>query len=469
MILKTKLIAGTCLAILMSVGSFATSAQQLNTEQQAQLNHLKKTALQSNLSYQLIESLTTEVGHRMMGSIGDKKSIVWAVNKMKALGFDKVWTEEVTGSYWLRGEAKARIVAPYPHDVVVLALGGSIGTAKAGLTAEIAHFETFADLKAAPDNSLNGKIAFVSYQMERHIDGNGYGPAVATRVSGAVVAAQKGASALVMRSVGTDNNRTAHTGVMRYKDKVKQIPAAALSSPDADLLVNQLKRGEAVNFYLNMTARTKAEVVATSANVIGEFTGSEFPEEIVALGAHLDSWDVGTGALDDGLGIGMVMAAAHHIGQLPERPKRSIRVILFAAEEMGLLGAKQYVKDHKDDMAAHVIGAEWDFGIGRIYKMTPGVGAQSLNAIRELAQYLAPMGVALAPENNAQGQSDMSALSDAGMPSIDFAPDGSNYFDYHHTENDTLDKVEPEALKVNTAIYTMYAYFVAQAMVDFRK
>ena len=223
---KTKIIASTCLAVCMSVGSFFVSAQQLNAEQQAQLNELKTTALQSDLSYQLIESLTTEVGHRLMGSEGDKKSIVWAVDKMKALGFDKVWTEEVTGSYWLRGDAKARIIAPYPHDVVVLALGGSVGTAEKGLTANVAHFETFADLKAAPDNSLNGKIAFVSYQMERHIDGKGYGPAVGTRVTGAVVAAQKGASALVMRSVGTDNNRTAHTGVMRYKDGVKKIPAA---------------------------------------------------------------------------------------------------------------------------------------------------------------------------------------------------------------------------------------------------
>ncbi|MGB2739296.1 MAG: M20/M25/M40 family metallo-hydrolase [Cognaticolwellia sp.] len=466
---RIKIIASTCLALCMSVGSFSVSAQQLNAEQEIQLNDLKTTALKSDLSYQLIESLTTEVGHRLMGSDGDKKSIVWAVDKMKALGFDKVWTEEVTGSYWLRGEAKARIVAPYPHDVVVLALGGSIGTAEAGLTANIAHFATFADLKAAPDNSLDGKIAFVSYQMERHIDGKGYGAAVGTRVNGAVVAAQKGASALVMRSVGTDNNRTAHTGVMRYKDDVKKIPAATLSNPDADLLVNQLKRGGEVSMYLQMTARTDAEVVATSANVIGEFTGSELPEEIVALGAHLDSWDVGTGALDDGLGIGMVMAAAHHIGQLPKRPKRTIRVILFAAEEVGLLGAKQYVIDHKNDMTNHVIGAEWDFGIGRIYKMTPGVGAQSLNAIRELAQYLAPMGVALSPDNDAKGQSDMSALSNEGMPSINFAPDGSNYFDYHHTENDTLDKVEPKALKFNTAIYAMYAYFAAQAPVNFRK
>jgi len=332
---KTKIIASTCLAVCMSVGSFFVSAQQLNAEQQAQLDELKATALQSDLSYQLIESLTTEVGHRLMGSEGDKKSIVWAVNKMKALGFDKVWTEEVTGSYWLRGDAKAKIIAPYPHDVVVLALGGSVGTAEKGLTANVAHFETFADLKAAPDNSLNGKIAFVSYQMERHIDGKGYGPAVGTRVTGAVVAAQKGASALVMRSVGTDNNRTAHTGVMRYKDGVKKIPAATLSNPDADLLVNQLKRGKPVSLFLKMTAKTDAEVIAKTANVIGEFTGSELPNEIVALGAHLDSWDVGTGALDDGLGIGMVVAAAHHIGQLPKRPKRTIRVILFAAEEVG--------------------------------------------------------------------------------------------------------------------------------------
>lgn len=459
-----------CLMVtLMSFTCVTTHADELNTDEIKQLHALKETALNSELSYQLIESLTTEVGHRLMGSDGDKKSIIWAVSKMKSLGFDKVWTEEVTGSYWLRGEAQARILTPYPHKVVAMALGGSISTPGNGLTAKIAHFETFDDLKAAPDNSLKGKIAFVSYRMERHIDGKGYGPAVGTRVMGAIVAAQKGASALVMRSVGTDNNRLAHTGIMRYKEGIKKIPAATLSNPDADLLVNQLKRKGDVSMYLKLTAKTDAEVVAKSANVIGEFTGSELPDEIVTLGAHLDSWDVGTGALDDGLGIGMVVAAAHHIGKLPQRPKRTIRVILFAAEEVGLLGAKKYVQVHKDEMEQHVIGAEWDFGIGRIYKMTPGVGPLSLNAIRELASYLAPMGVSLSPENNAKGQSDMSALSDLGMPSINFSPDGSDYFDYHHTENDTLDKVDPVALKFNTAIYTMYAYFAAQSTVDFRQ
>jgi len=272
-----------------------------------------------------------------------------------------------------------------------------------------------------------------------------------------------------MRSVGTDNNRIAHTGVMRYKDKVKKIPAAALSNPDADLLVNQFSRGKPVNFYLRMTSSNPHGETVKSANVIGEITGSEFPNEIVAIGAHLDSWDVGTGALDDGIGVAMVLASAHHIAQLPKRPKKTLRVILFAAEEVGLLGAKAYVEKHETKMVNHVIGAEWDFGLGRIYKMTPGVGASSLNGIRELAQVLAPMGVALAPTNKARAQSDMSLLSDAGMPSINFSPDGSQYFDYHHTENDTLDKVDALALKQNTAVYTVFAYFATQANINFRK
>jgi Zn-dependent M28 family amino/carboxypeptidase len=449
--------------------SFASSAQTLTDKETEQLSQLKNIALTSDLSYQVLESLTTEVGHRLMGSAGDKKAVVWAQAKMHALGFDKVWTEKVTGTFWQRGEVQAKIIAPYPHDIVAIALGGSIATSKQGLTAKIAHFETFADLKAAPDNSLNGKIAFVSYQMERHIDGNGYGPAVETRVGGAVVAAKKGASALVMRSVGTDNNRIAHTGIMRYEEGVKKVPAAAISNPDADLLVNQLKRGKPVSFYLKLTAHTDPEIIAVSANVIGEIIGSEFPNEIISIGAHLDSWDVGTGALDDGMGVAIMLASAHHIALLPKRPKRTIRVILFAAEEVGLLGAKQYMKLHQDNMANHVIGAEWDFGVGQIYKMTSGVGNKSLSAINDFAKHLAPLGIDLSNDNSARAQSDMSIMSAAGMPSMNFSPDGSKYFDYHHTENDTLDKVNPIDLKQATAVYTMFAYFAAQSSVDFRK
>ncbi len=454
---------------LVALVAVHTNAQTLNSTQQKELESLKQTALNSELSYQLIESLTTEVGHRLMGSEGDKKSIQWAMNKMKSLGFDKVWQEPVTGTLWHRGDVEAKVTAPYPHTLSAIALGGSVGTSANGITKDIVHFETLAALEAAEDNALNGKIAFISYRMKAHIDGDGYDKAVGARVRGAVVAAQKGASALIIRSVGTDNNRLAHTGIMRYQDGINKIPAASVSNPDADLLVNLLKRDKPVSLFLKLTARIDEKQIAKSANVIGEITGSESPDEIVAIGAHLDSWDVGTGALDDGMGVGMVMAAAYHIAQLPERPKRTIRVILFAAEEVGLLGAKQYMIDHKEEMSRHVMGAEWDFGVGHIYKMTPGVGASSLNAVRELAGYLAPLGVALAQENDAKAQSDMRLLSEAGMPSMNFSPDGSKYFDYHHTANDTLDKVEPKALKQATAIYTMFAHFAANSGVDFRQ
>lgn len=445
-----------------------SAAAEITASHKQQLDALKATALNSDLSYQLVESLTTEVGSRMMGTPGDQRAVKWAQAKMKSLGFDKVWTEQVVRQDWSRGDIEAKILAPFPHKVAVLSLGGSVGTSANGITAKVVHFKTLDALKAAAPGSLKGKMAFVSYQMKRHIDGEGYSPAVQTRVFGAAIAAEKGAVALVMRSVGTDNNRTPHTGSMYYTDGVKKIPAVALSNPDADLLVNQFKRGQDVSFYLRSSASIKSGQV-TSANVIGEMTGSELPDEIIAIGAHLDSWDVGTGAIDDGLGIGMTLAAAYHIAQLPERPKRTIRVILFAAEEIGMLGAKKYMELHKDKIDTHMFGAEWDFGTGRIYKMKPGVGPSALNAVREFANYLAPMGISLAPENDAIAESDMGKLSEAGMPSMLFLPDGNAYFDYHHTENDTFDKVEPEALKHNTAVYTLFAYYAAQSDTDFRK
>ncbi len=455
-----------CIAMVMSP---LVTAKTLNNSEQADMHALLKTALSSDLSYELVESLTTEVGPRMMGTPGDAKAIVWAVDKMKSLGFDKVYTEEVTSTQWLRGEARASITAPYPHNIVAIALGGSVGTGEEGITAQVVHFEDLAALKAAKSGSLQGKIAFVSYKMSRHIAGKGYGAAVGTRVHGASIAAEKGAIALIMRSVGTDSNRVAHTGVMEYKEGVKKIPAAALSNPDADLLINQLNRGKPVSFYLKLTASIEEKQIIRSANVIGEITGSETPEQIVAIGAHLDSWDVGTGALDDGIGVAMVMAAAHHISKLKNRPKRTIRVILYAAEEVGLLGAKQYMIDHKDEVKNHILGAEWDFGTGKIYEMVPRVGPKGLNAVKDLAAYLAPLGVTLSAKNNGRASSDMGLLTDAGMPSMRLSADGSDYFDYHHTENDTLDKVNAEDLKQNTAVYTLFAYFSAQAAVNFRQ
>ena len=448
---------------------FNASAGSLSDQDTARILDLKETALSSNLAYEIDESLTTEVGARRVGTAGDKRAVEWAVAKMKQRGFDRVWTEEVIHHAWIRGTAEARIISPYPQKMVAIALGGSVGTPAGGLTAEVVEFADLAALEAAAPDSLKGRIAYVSYRMERKIDGAGYGPAVKTRSAGPSIAAAKGAIALIMRSVGTDNNRIGHTGGLQYNDDIVKIPAAALSNPDADLLSNTIRRGKPVKVFLKLTAMRQDDIAVTTANVIGEISGSTNPDEYVVMGAHLDSWDVGTGAVDDGIGVSITLAAAHHIAALPTRPKRSIRVILFAAEEVGLVGARQYVERHKDDMASHVIGAEWDFGTGRIYEMTPGVGPSALNSIRELAELLAPLGVSLSPKNDARGQSDMSALGKTGMPAVNFEPDGLKYFDYHHTENDTLDKVDAEALKQNTAVYTIFSYFAAQSGIDFRK
>lgn len=459
----------SALAGLLVLTTSVTWADELASETKQQIQTIKDKALNDDLSFEIIESLTTEVGPRMVGTPAEKASVKWAVNKMKALGFDKVWTEESEATLWERGALDAQITAPYPQKVKALALGNSVGTGGETVSAEVVAFDNLEALKAAPADSLENKIAFVTYQMERHRDGHGYGKAVGARVSGASEAAKKGAVGFIMRSVGTDTNRFAHTGVQMYQDDVKKIPAIALSNPDADLVEAMLTRDEPVTFSITMdNADTKGKTT-TIANVIGEVTGSKYPDQVVTLGAHLDSWDVGTGAVDDGIGVGITLAAGHYLSQLEERPERTLRVILFAAEEIGLQGAKDYVKKHRDEMDNHVIGAEWDFGNGKIYELAPGVSEQALDDMRAFAQLLAPLGVEMASTNNAKGQSDMSALGNAGQPAVNFNPDGSDYFDFHHTENDTLDKVDKAALKTNTAIYSMFALFATDSGVDFRK
>ncbi|MCW8109838.1 M20/M25/M40 family metallo-hydrolase [Alteromonas ponticola] len=454
---------------IVTIVAFAGPVSALEEKLHAQLDELKSASINSSLSYDIIESLTTEVGARMVGTPAERKSVEWAVAKMQALGFDKVWIEESQAPNWQRGELEVTLTSPFLHKLVALSLGNSVGTDTKPIETEVVKFNNLDALKAAEPNSLTGKIAYVAYSMERKKDGSGYGNAVGARVNGAAIAAEKGAVAYVMRSVGTDSHRFAHTGVMRYKEEGKQIPALALSNPDADLLENALKRNKPVTMGIASSASGPLNDTVTIANVIGEFTGSEHPDEVVTLGAHLDSWDVGTGAIDDGIGVGITLAAVHHIARLKHRPKRTIRVILFAAEEIGLLGAKDYVARRNGNMDNHVIGAEWDFGNGTIYKLAPGVGENALLKIKEFAEYLAPLGVEMASTNNAKGQSDMSELGKAGQPAVNFYPDGSDYFDYHHTENDTLDKVDTEALKINTAIYTTFAWYAANSGIDFRK
>lgn len=436
---------------------------------------IRERALIDNLPVDIVESLTTEVGPRRIGTEGDKRAIAWAVAKFEELGFDRVWTEEVTVEHgWVRGEANAEVVSPYPHNLVLTALGYSVGT-DGDLTGEIVEFATFDDLLAVPEgDSLAGKIAFVSYSMADYVPPpgesrmGGYGQGTRARGRGHVEAAKRGAAAIVIRSVGTDSNRIGHTGSgYGYVEGVPMIPAAALSAPDAILLQNMLKRGKPVTMKLNMTSEITGPIVG--ANVIGEITGREGSDEYLVLGAHLDSWDEGTGAINDGAGVGSMMAAAAMIGQLEQRPRRSIRVLLFGGEEIGLVGVQQYAERHADDLDEHLLGAEVDGGGGRIHTLTSGVGDTSVPLVHEMYKLIAPLGVAWSDSNDATGASDMSVLGRAGMPALNFGQNSNDYFDYHHTPNDTFDKIIPEDMRYLTAAYATIFFLAAEMDIDFRK
>jgi len=399
----------------------------------------------------------------MAGTPQDTMVVKWAVKKFKELGFDKVWTEPVTYPTWKRGVETAQVLSPFPQPLYITALGGSVSTDEDGLTAEVVHFLTLDDLKAAKQSQVKGKIVFISYKMQRFRNGKGYGPAVAARGNGAVEAAKKGALAIIIRSIGTDSHRLPHTGLMKYQDDVTKIPAAALSNPDADQLVRILKREKPVLIKLNIGAHPTAEF--TSHNVIGEITGSTNPEEYIILGGHLDSWDLGTGAVDDGAGVALTMAAATLIKNSGIQHRRSIRVVLWANEEQGLKGAVAYAKAHHKDIEQHIIGAESDFGAGKIYQFSTLVTDKDVPFMDQMAKMLSPLGIARG-DNKAGPGPDLIPLYKNGMSVFRLSQDGSDYFDLHHTADDTLDKVEPKSLAQNVAAYSVYALMTAQYQSD---
>lgn len=449
----------TLFALLASQTPAPPPIVMLTEEQIETAVLLRDQALESSLAYDITESLTSEVGARLPGSAGDELAVAWGIAKFNELGFDRVTTEPVTFPRWLRGEAHAEVISPFPHALTITALGGSTATPAEGIEATIAAFETVEALEAVADGSLDGQIAYIANRMERHRDGSGYGPAVRARSSGPQIAHAKGASALLIRSVGTSNNRIAHTGLMRLEDPTQVVPAASMSNPDADLLDRLIARGEPVRMQFRSSSRWDGE--ATSNNVIGDFIGSSRPEEIVLIGCHLDSWDLGTGAIDDGAGCGITMAAAQIIGSQHHRPARTIRVVLFANEEMGLIGARAYRDAHQDEVAQHVIGSESDFGAGRIYRFSTRVRPEALAAVDQISQVLAPLGITRG-NNRGNGGPDMSPMQAAGMPVARLFQDGTDYFDLHHTANDTFDKVDPDAMAQNTAAWVVFTYLAAE-------
>lgn len=423
---------------------------------------LRETALAESDAYSFVAGLTTEVGARPAGSVNDRKAVAWAARKLESYGL-VVRTEEVTVPHWVRGKAAGRIVAPYPHPVTLVALGGSIGTPEGGIEAEVIEVEGLEELATLSPEAVAGKIVFFNRRMERHPQGAGYGPAVQARGKGPAAAGPLGAVAVLIRSAGTSKNRFAHTGGTRYAEGERKIPAAALSNPDADLLEAQLATGKTVRFHLELGCRSLPE--ETSANVIGEIRGREKPEEIVMLAAHLDSWDLGTGAIDDGAGCAIVSETGRLLAALPRPPRRTVRIFLSANEEFGLSGARAYGAAHADTLAHHTAALESDLGVGHVRIFRSRVAEGRLPFVRELARLLAPLGIEHA-DVPAYGGADLRPLREALVPLFDLPQDATTYFDYHHTANDTLDKLDPDELRQNVAAYVTAAYVLAETEVD---
>ncbi len=436
----------------------ATTSRAFSEAQLAQARQLRERALADDRAYELLRSLTSQVGPRPAGSAGDARAVAWALERMRALGFANVHAEPVTVPHWVRGECSVETVSPWPQRLAAEALGGSIATPDGGIEADVVAVTNLDEMAQGDSTRFAGRIVFFSGRMERARDGSGYGRAVTVRGRGAIEAARRGALAVVIRSVGTDRNRLPHTGAMRYDPAFTRIPAVAISNPDADLLQDQLATGRTVRMRVRNTSRMADST--QSANVIGEIPGREKPGEVVVLGAHLDSWDLGTGAHDDGAGVAIMTAAARLIGDAPQRPRRTIRVVLFANEEFGLSGARAYAQVHASEAARHVFGMESDLGAFLPLGLRSRVTPEYLPAIHAMHSLLVPLGVEYRG-NDASGDADVGQLVPLGVPVCDLDTDASDYFDLHHTANDTFDKVDPLLIRRNVACYAVLAWLAA--------
>jgi hypothetical protein len=456
------------IVLVLSLTGIGQAADQTTTIAPADLERaaqLRDQALHADTAWDFTEGLTTEVGPRLAAGANDARAREWVIARFKALGFDKVWSEPVTYPKWVRRSESAEILAPFPQPLAISALGYSPGTAAGGLDAEVVAFDSFAALEAADASRIQGRIVYVGPRMAAKRDGADYGIGSRVRTAGPALASRKGAAGFLLRSAGTGHDRFAHTGITHFPEGVTPIPAAALAIPDADQLERVLARGKPVRVRLALDCGLEGDY--TGANVVAELRGSSRPDEYFIMGGHLDSWDPGTGAIDDAAGIAIAAGAAHLIAQLPQRPARSIRVVAFANEEAGLYGGKAYAQAHKDEIAKAVLGSESDFGADRIWKITASVKPGARDAVAAMARLMQPLGVEYDAGAPGHGGSDLSAVHGVGMAALSLHQDGTRYFDWHHTANDTLDKVDPEQLRQNVAVYVVAAYLAAQAEGDF--
>jgi hypothetical protein len=430
---------------------------------QAGAEAVRDKALADPTAYDLIESLSVDVGPRMAGSEAAARARDWGVARLRALGFSNVHVEPFPITAWRRGPEEAEITAPHPQTLAIIGLGGSVPTPPEGVEGEIVLFRAYADLLAAPAGSLTGKIAVVTQPMARAPDGSGYGAAGPMRRAGPSEAARRGAVAYLVRSLATGESREPHTGALNYKADAPKIPAAALSVIDAELIEHLAARGEPIRIRLKLASSSGP---AEAWTVEGEIPGAEHPDQIIQVGGHLDSWDPGTGSIDDGAGLAIAVAAAKLAGgQNP--PKRTIRVALFGDEEMDF-ARPAFAAAHKAEMPNMVVVGESDIGADRARSVRVPAGAAGAPEMKTYAAVLAPLAVNLSPDPSRFSGDDVADLARAGVPAVDVAQDASRYFDWHHSSEDTLDKVDRGQLNQAVATWAAFIYIAANSDIDFR-
>ncbi len=410
-------------------------------------------------AYDKLAWLTDRIGNRLSGSPSLERAVAWATEQLRRDGLEHVWTETVQVPRWVRGREHARIVAPTEQRLAILALGGSVPTPTGGISGEVIEVDGLDALRSAGDR-VRGKIVLFNREMQRGMDAeNGYGKLSPLRVDGPAEAGKLGAIAALVRSLGTANFRLPHTGATHYTDDGPRIPAAAVSAEDAMLIGRLLAQGETVRVELELGCQTLAD--APSANVLAEIRGREKPDEVVLIGAHLDSWDVGAGAIDDGAGCAMVLETMRLVRKLGLVPRRTLRAVLFTNEENGLRGGRDYAEKHLAELPLHVAAIESDSGGAPPVAFGVSAGPGGADAVRDLARPLAELGIKdVFPRG---GGADISPMRKHGVPLIGHMPDSTYYFDYHHTEADTLDKVDRAALDQNVAVLAYLAYTLADS------
>jgi carboxypeptidase Q len=415
-------------------------------------DRLIKAATADDFAWQRLAELTDTYGNRLSGSENLERAVAWAVAAMKADGLENVRAERVMVPRWIRGHETAEIIDPERHSVEILGLGGTVATPQGGIEAEVLPVTSFDELRAK-QTDVRGRIVLFDAPYTN------YSETVTYRTSGARTAAQYGAVAVLVRSIGPTGLRTAHTGSVTYTAGQPQIPAAALAAEDANRIVRLTTRGRKVRMRLVTSGRYEPD--AESANVVGEILGRERPEEIVLLGGHLDSWDVGTGASDDGAGCVVTWEAARLMKRLGIRPRRTVRVVLWTNEENGLRGADAYAERHRAAADDHVFALESDSGVFQPAALGFTGSAAARTVMQQIGTLLAPIG--MSDISSGGGGADIGPIAQAGnVPTMAYLGDAARYFVIHHTAADTIERIAPEEMSKAAAAITAITYAVAE-------